>query len=349
LTLTVNEVTMRLSRGISFGLGSAKYLPGIFLLFIVGYLGKIVANYVPHTEYVLFAIAIGMVLRNTINIPQIFVPGINTYEFWLKTGIVLMGSRLALQNIISIGATGLVLVVVVIFLSLLTATCFGRLFGISERLGTLIGVGVGICGVSAIIGATGAIGAKEEDSSYAIATIMVFGAIMVFLFPLLGHMWGLSDEFFGLWTGLSLDNTAAAVATGFAYSEAAGNLATVVKLSRNALMGVVILLVALLYARKGLRGKVENKAAFLWSRFPKFLLGFLAFSLFATLGVFDPGQVKALDNLSKWFFLLTFAGVGLSTEFSRMKAGLKPFFVGLGVETVVAAVSYVMIYFALGM
>lgn len=347
--MTVNELTMRLSRGINLGLGSVKYIPGLCLLFVVGYLGKIVANYVPHTEYVLFAIAIGMVLRNTIKIPQIFVPGINTYEFWLKTGIVLMGSRLALQNIISIGATGLVLVVAVICVALLSATYLGRLFGISEKLATLIGVGVGICGITAIIGATGAIEAKEEDSSYAIATIMVFGAIMVFLFPLLGHMLGLSDEFFGFWTGLSLDNTAAAVATGFAYSEAAGNLATVVKLSRNALMGVVILLVALLYARRGLRGRVENKVAFLWSRFPKFLLGFLAFSLLATLGFFDPAQVKALDNLSKWFFLLTFAGVGLSTEFSRMKAGLKPFFVGLGVETAAAAVSYLLLSFILGM
>ena len=102
--MTVNELTMRLSRSINLGLGSARYLPGICLLFVVGYLGKIVANYVPHTEYVLFAIAIGMLLRNTIKIPQIFVPGINTYEFWLKTGIVLMGSRLALQNVISIGA-----------------------------------------------------------------------------------------------------------------------------------------------------------------------------------------------------------------------------------------------------
>lgn|GEM_PF-4777464 len=90
--MTVNELTMRLSRSINLGLGSARYLPGICLLFVVGYLGKIVANYVPHTEYVLFAIAIGMLLRNTIKIPQIFVPGINTYEFWLKTGIVLMAA-----------------------------------------------------------------------------------------------------------------------------------------------------------------------------------------------------------------------------------------------------------------
>lgn len=346
--MTVNEVAVRLSRSINLGQRPARCLPGIGLLFCVGYLGKIVANYIPHTEYVLFAIAIGMILRNTITIPQVFLPGINTYELWLKTGIVLMGCRLALQNIISIGATGLFLVVVEIALALVAASYLARLFGLSEKLGTLIGVGVGICGVSAIIGATGAIGAREEDSSYAIATIMVFGAIMVFLFPALGHILGLTDKFFGFWTGLSLDNTAAAIATGFAFSERAGNYATIVKLSRNALMGVVILLVAIFYARKGLRGRVENKARFLWDRFPKFLLGFLAFSLLATLGFFTPSQVKALNNMSKWFFLLTLAGVGLSTEFRQMKAGIKPFIVGLGVETVVAAASFMMVYVALG-
>jgi uncharacterized membrane protein YadS len=111
-------------------------------------------------------------------------------------------------------------------------------------------------------------------------------------------------------------------------------------------MGAVILSIAILYARKGLRGQVENKALFLWQRFPKFLLGFLAFSLLATLGFFSSAQVKALDNLSKWFFLLTFAGVGLSTEFSQMRAGIKPFIVGLFVETIVAVVTFALIYLA---
>lgn len=344
--MTTKEVNLSQSRVINIGQGPAKYLPGMGLLFCVGYLGKLVANYVPHTEYVLFAIAIGMLIRNTVNVPSLFLTGINTYELWMKTGIVLMGSKLALQNVLSIGVAGFMLVFVVIVLAITSATYLARLFGISEKLGTLIGVGVGICGVSAIIGTTGAIDAKDDDSSYAIATIMVFGAIMVFLFPFLGNILGLSDRFFGFWTGLSLDNTAAAVATGFAYSEAAGKFATIVKLSRNALMGAVILSIAILYARKGLRGQVENKALFLWQRFPKFLLGFLAFSLLATLGFFSSAQVKALDNLSKWFFLLTFAGVGLSTEFSQMRAGIKPFIVGLFVETIVAVVTFALIYLA---
>lgn len=320
-----------------------EMVPGVLALLAVGLAGKWVADYIPHMEYVLFAIAIGMLIANTVGVPRVLVPGINTYEFWLKTGIVLMGARLALQSVFAIGGVGLGLVVVEILVSIFVARYLARIFGLTEKLGDLIGVGVGICGVSAIIGATGAIEAEEEDSTYAIATILIFGAIMLFIYPLLGQFWGLTDEFFGYWAGLSIDNTAETVATGFAFSEAAGKIATVVKLTRNALMGVVILIFALAYARRGLTAEVDNKAKFLWDRFPKFLIGFLAFSLLATLGVFVKADVSAMKNLSNWAFLLAFAGVGFRTRFSEMKAGLKPFFVGLGVETTVAVITFLMI------
>lgn len=324
-----------------------KYVPGICLMFVVGYVGKVVANYIPHSEYVLFAIAIGMIVRNAFTLPKFLTPGIATYELWMKTGVALLGARLALQEVLSIGAIGIVLVVIEITVAVLTATYLGRLFGLKEKLASLIGVGVGVCGVSAIIGTTSAIEAEEDDAAYAIATILLFGAIMLFLYPALGRWLGMTDTAFGYWTGLSIDNTAEAVATGFAFSDVAGNIATVVKLSRNALMGIVVLILALHYARKGITGQVQNKAAFLWSRLPKFLIGFLAFSLLATIGFITPGQAKLLNNASKWLFMLTFAGVGLSTDFKRMKAGIKPFLVGFGVETVVSLVTFTLVYYVI--
>lgn len=325
-----------------------KYLPGMVLMLVVGYAGKIVAQYVPHSEYVLFAIAIGMLVRNLLPLPQIFAPGIATYELWMKTGIVLLGARLVLQEVFVIGASGIVMVVIEIAVAIAAAAYLGRIFGLKEKLASLLGIGIGVCGVSAIISSTSAIEAEEEDAAYAIAIILLFGAIMLFLYPALGTLLGMSDLAFGYWTGLSIDNTAEAVATGFAYSEAAGNIATVVKLSRNALMGVVVLLMALYYARKGISGEVENKAAFLWSRLPKFLLGFLAFSLLATVGFLTPGHAKILNNASKWLFMVTFAGVGLSTDFKRMKAGIKPFLVGFGVETIVSVVTFALVYYVIG-
>ncbi len=317
-------------------------LPGIVALFAVGYAAKLISGYI-HIEYILFAIAIGMVISNTVGVPAVLVPGIETYEFWLKVGIVFLGARLALQNVLGIGAKGLVLVVLEILLSIAVAKYLANLFGLSRKLGDLIGIGVGICGVSAIIGATGAIRAEEEDATYAIATILIFGAVMVFLYPLIGDLLGLSDQFFGYWAGLSIDNTAETVATGFAYSQKAGEIATITKLTRNALMGFVILIYALVYARQGLTAEVSNKGAFLWERFPKFLIGFLVFSLLATLGVFSDSEVSTFKHLSKWVFMLAFAGVGFKAQLSRMKAGLKPFLVGLGVESAVAVATFVLV------
>ncbi len=312
---------------------------GVLLLAVVGYAGKVTASYVPHTEYVIFAIAFGMVICNTVRIPAALTWGVRTYEFWLRAGIVLMGAGLQWQNVLRIGGTGLGLIVVEILVAVFVARVLARACRLPEKLGSLMGVGAGICGVSAIIGATGAIDAREEEAGYAIATVLIFGAIMVFLFPFLGRLMGLSDQAFGFWAGLSVDNTAETIATGFAYSEGAGQVATLVKLSRNALMGFVILLFALYYATKGQAREIANKARFLWARFPKFLLGFLALSVASSAGLLSPTQVKTLTNLSKWFFMLTFAGVGLSLSLSRMKAGLRPFLVGLGVESAVSAIT----------
>ncbi|MHB0886484.1 MAG: YeiH family protein [Bacillota bacterium] len=327
------------------GLG---YIPGLALLLGIGYAGKLIAPFVPHTEYVLFAIAIGMIISNTMTLPKIFVPGAKTYELWLKTGIVFMGASLALQNVAKIGGPGILLVVGEILMSILVAHYLSRWFRLKEKLGSLIGVGVGICGVSAIIGASGAIDADKDDQGYAIATILLFGAVMVFALPLLGQFLGLSDKFFGFWAGVSVDNTAETIATGFAFSEAAGKVATVVKLARNALMGLVILGMAIWYAQRGLTGEIKNKAKFLWDRFPKFVLGFLAVSALATVGFFSAGQVKAMTAISKWMFTLTFAGVGLSMRFSDMKAGIKPFLVGFGVEAVVTMVNFALVMLLIG-
>lgn len=321
-----------------------EMIPGILLLFAVGYASKFLDPYIPYVDYILIAIALGMAISNIFGIHSIFIPGINSYELWLKTGIVFLGAKLALGNVLSLGATGLLLVVLEIIIAITAVTWLSRRFGLPEKTGALLSIGVAICGVSAIIGATGAIEAKERDASLAIATILCFGAIMIFALPMLGHWIGLNDQAFGVWAGLSVDNTAEAVATGYIYSDGAGDIATLTKLCRNALMGFVILLYAIYYAKKGLASAVEHKGKFIWKKFPKFLLGFLAVSLLVTFSVFTPSEVKAIDHMSKWAFMLSFAGVGFRTKFSEMrKAGLKAFFVGLGSELAVMTATLVMV------
>ena len=331
-------------------------VPGVLLLVAVGYAGKIIeksiATYgkahhltLPNIEYVLWAIVIGLVIANTVGIPRIFQAGIATYEFWLKAGIVLLGSRFLLGDVAKLGGISLVLVVIEIALSLVFMTWLGRAFGLSPKLTTLLAVGSSICGVSAIIATKGAIDADDEDASYAIAAILSLGAISLFVFPLIGHWLHLSDLSYGLWAGLGIDNTAEVTAAGNLYSDAAGKVAVLAKTARNAMIGFVVLGYAIHWARKERTKQVGNKAAFLWNKFPKFVLGFLAISAIATAQVFSKDQLGSLANLSRWAFLLTFAGVGLRTNIRELgKQGFRPFVVGAVGEVVIAFLTLGLVF-----
>lgn len=333
-----------------------RLVPGILLLLAVGYAGKFieqsVAHYgkahhlvLPNIEYVLWAILLGLVISNTVGVPKVFRAGVATYEFWLKAGIVLLGARFLLGDVLRLGGLSLVLVFIELALALTFMTYLGRGFKLSPKLVTLLAVGSSICGVSAIIATQGAIDADEEDASYAIAAILALGAISLFAFPLIGHALHLSDHAYGLWTGLAVDNTAEASAAGALYSDAAGKVAVLAKTCRNALIGFIVLGYAIYWARQGQAEEVKNKGAFLWRKFPKFVLGFLLISLLATLSVFTKPQLTALGNLSRWAFLLTFVGVGLRTNLRELgKQGARPFIVGAVGEVAIAAITLGLVF-----
>ena len=335
-----------------------RLIPGILLLVAIGWLGKFAEQllatyaklhqlYLPNIEYVLWAIVFGMVISNTMSIPVVFQPGISTYEFWLKTGIVLLGSRFLLGDVLRLGGISLALVVLELAMAFSFMTLLGRWFHLKPKLTSLLAVGSAVCGVSAIIATKGAIDADDEDASYAIAAILALGAIALFTFPMIGHWLHLGDRAYGMWAGLAVDNTAEATAAGALYSDAAGRIAVLAKTTRNAMIGFVVLGYALYWASRGQAQRVEGKAAFLWNKFPKFVLGFLLISTLATAGVFNKQQIGSLANLSRWAFLLTFAGVGLRTNLRELKLqGLRPFAVGAIGEAGIAAVTLGMVLVA---
>jgi uncharacterized integral membrane protein (TIGR00698 family) len=326
----------------------AELLPGIALLLAIGLTGKVIEQSIaaygkahhlalPNIEYVLWAILIGLIISNTAGVAKIFRPGIATYEFFLKLGIVLLGVRFLLGDVLKLGGISLVAVALELAISIVLMTWLGNAFKLTPKLTSLLAIGSSICGVSAIIAAKGAINAKDEDASFAIAAILALGAISLFAFPVIGHLLGMTDHAYGLWAGLAIDNTAEATAAGNLWSEQAGKIAVLAKTTRNATIGFVVLGYAIYWATKGEAQGVENKAQFLWTKFPKFVLGFIALSLLATLGLFSKEQVADIANLSRWAFLLTFAGVGLSTDFREMrKQGLYPFLVGAAGEIGIA-------------
>jgi uncharacterized integral membrane protein (TIGR00698 family) len=334
--------------------GPLTLVPGLLLLAAVGYAGKLCeaslkafgkAHHLalPNIEYVFWAIVFGLIIGNTVaSRPwfRVFAPGVATYELWLKVGIVLLGTRFLISDLAKLGPLSLGLVVVEIALGIGIMAAFGRAFGLGAKLTALLAIGSSVCGVSAIVATRGAIDADEDDTTFAIASILAIGAIGLAVFPFVGHALHMSDHAFGVWVGLAVDNTAEVAAAGALYSDEAAKIAVLVKTARNATIGFVVLGAALYFATRGGRAVTGSKAAFVWKKFPKFVFGFIAFSAVASAHVFSAGQVTSLANASRWAFLLTFAGVGLRTSFADMKRqGLRPLVVGAGAEVAIALVT----------
>jgi uncharacterized integral membrane protein (TIGR00698 family) len=333
-------------------------LPGMALLFGIGLLGKALESLqtylhthynlpVPHIEYVLWAIVLGLAISNTIGVRPLFRPGVATYELWLKLGIVLVGARFLMQDVLHIGGLSLVLVAVELILSLSVMHLLGRIFKLPPKLTSLLAIGSSICGVTAIMAAQGAIEPDEEDTSTAIAAILTLGAIALFTFPAIGHALHMGQQAYGMWAGLAVDNTAEATVTGALYGDEAGRFAVLAKTARSAFIGFVVLAYAVYWSSRGQAAVVEHKGLFLWQKFPKFILGFLAISVLATAGFFSKGQLVSLSNLSKWSFLPAFAGVGLRTNLRDLVGqGWRPLVVGILGEIFIALITLGLVYWS---
>ena len=342
----------------ALALEAARLIPGVLLLFVLGSAGKWVEASIktygrvhhmalPNIEYVLWAILFGLVVGNLFAASRhfaVFAPGINTYEFFLKVGIALLGVRFLVSDIAKMGGLSLGLVVLEFAVAGTVMVLLGRAFGLGPKLTALLAVGSSVCGVSAIIATQGAIEADDEDTSYAIGAILALGAASLFLFPAIGHALGMSDHAFGLWAGLAIDNTAEVTAAGSLYSEEAGKWAVLAKTVRNATIGFVVLGVAVYFASRAGKTLKGSRAGLVWSKFPKFVLGFLIVSALASAHALRAPDVASLANLSRWAFLLTFAGVGLKTNFAELRRqGFRPLVVGALGEVAIAGVTLAMV------
>ena len=357
MTTVAVDVPRRVSR---VGRG-IRTLPGLCLLFAIGYAGKSIETFVkvygkshhltlPNIEYVLWAILIGLVVGNVFGMFRwftVFAAGIDTYELFLKIGIALLGVRFVFGDILKLGGLSLVLIALEFAIAGALMVWLGKRFGLGPKLTALLAIGSSICGVSAIIAAQGSIDADEQDASYAIGAILALGAVGLFLFPVVGHALHMHPHAFGLRVGLGIDNTAEVVAAGNIYSEEAGKWAVLAKTARNATIGFVVLGVALYFTARSGKRLQGSRASFLWEKFPKFVLGFLVLSGLASLGLFSKHQLGDIANLSRWAFLFTFAGVGLRTNFAALRRqGARPLIVGAIGEVAVAVITLGMVLLA---
>ena len=305
-----------------------QLLPGLALLCVGAVLSRAIGSATGVTE-LLVAIGLGALLVNGPGVPERFRPGVETHGFWLAAGIVLMGASLSLSTVREAGLVVLAVIVSVTALTIAVVEALSRgVFGLGEKLGSLLAAGAGICGVSAVVAVAGSIRAREDQIAYAAATVLLFDAITLVVYPIAGQLLDLSDIVFGIWAGVSMFSTGPVVAVGFAYSEAAGQWATLTKLSRNALIGLIVLIYAAYYTRSGTDGRLSVRT--LWEEFPTFVLGFFALAAVGSLGVFTAAHRAAIDTAYSWLFLVAFVGLGTEIQFQELRTtGLRPIVVVL--------------------
>ncbi len=336
----------------------SEVLPGLAFSILVGLAARLVHRALPphlasSLGEVIFAVVIGLVLGNLAALPKILAPGIRfSFQTVLRAAIVLLGAAFSFQQVMAIGGKALVMIVALMSLALAAAHLLGKLAGVPGRLATLIGVGTAVCGNSAIVAVAPVIRARDEEVSFAVATNTIFGTLAVLLYPVIGRLFHFTDPQFGTWAGTAVNDTSQVVATGFAFSEAAGRLATAVKLTRNALMGGVIVGIGLAYARAGAEtGVPASFGRRLKDSLPVFVLGFLAMAILNTFGalawlsrVAGHDVAALLRETSRAMILVALAGVGLSTRISDMRrTGIKPFLIGLAVAALTSGASLLLI------
>lgn len=331
-----------------------KMFPGIGLAVGVAAVACFIESLLPiHIiGSAVIAMFIGMILNYFLSGTKIFATGLKfTSKKILKFAIILLGLSLNINTILTVGKMSLT---VMIFTLL---TCFGggyfigKALGLNWKLSNLISAGTGICGGSAIAAIAPTIDAEDNDIAYALSATFLFDMAMIVLFPIMGEALGMSDQAFGIWAGTAVNDTSSVVATGYAFSEGAGDFATMVKLTRTlAIIPTVVTfaLVQLRLKRKEAIASAQNsdelKANFKITKiFPWFILGFLAMSIITSVVDIPQAVVSDTKSISKFLMVCALAAIGLNTSFSSMKkAGIRPMIHGFIISALVVVVALVV-------
>jgi uncharacterized integral membrane protein (TIGR00698 family) len=278
-------------------------------------------------------------------------------RYALRIGITLLGARLTVGQLLATGGASVVAIILVVSVALLLGTWLARRLGLVPPLSALITVGMAICGNSAILALSPIIGARHRETAYAVSTITLFGLIGVLVLPILGHALAMTDPAFGTWAGLAVNDTAQVVATGYAYSPSAGDVATVVKLTRN-LAILPVLLGATWWAvrREQAPDGVDDAApapttststlAMVSRAVPWFVIGFVIFAVLRSAGLLDAhlpiGGTLAdvCSTIASICILIALAGVGLATDVRAMLGvGARPFLLGVAMWLTIGVLS----------
>ncbi|MCY1714771.1 YeiH family protein [Caproiciproducens galactitolivorans] len=321
-------------------------LPGIALTAMIAVPAWFIGKMIPVVGSPVLGILFGMLLAFWKR-PQLLDDGISyTSKKLLQYSIILLGFDMNLFNVFKVGKQTLVLMAFTLTAAFLTAYIAGKLLKLDGNVKTLIGVGSAICGGSAIAATAPVIHADDEEVAHSISTIFLFNVIAAFLFPVLGHLLGMSDQGFGLWAGTAINDTSSVVAAGYTYSNAAGDLAVIVKLTRT-LMIVPVTLVLAIYTSKKEAGNKKGSYSIV-KIFPWFVLGFVIASVINTFVAMPSGMSGFLSQAGKFVIVMAMAAIGLNTNLVKLvKSGGKPILLGFICWVVLAVTSLGVQHFVL--
>ncbi len=292
-------------------------------------------------KYVAMLLIGGIIIRNTIGIAAIFLPGIGIARPLIKPGIIILGVHYIWSDVLKVGGTGLILTAIFIFGTALTVMYLCKKLKVPDGLAGILGAGTGVCGVSAIIATAPVVKAKPRDMAYAIGTILLFGTLMLFVMPYLGEMLHVSQPQFGAWAAIAILNTAQLIAAAEWYGEEARNTAVLINAARIMLIPFIVMYTVWFFGLKDSTDQDTGVWATIKNKFPVFILGFFLLVLLNSMQFEMLGGPKvahtpfwAMNAVYKWFFALGFAGIGLSISIDDMKkAGGVAFLVGSGAAT----------------
>ncbi len=318
--------------------GLAATVPGLGVVALLAAVAYALGRLVPVIGGPIFGIALGMAIAAVARPHARLRPGISfAGKQGLQIAIVALGTGLSLTQILRTGADSLPVMLGTMAICLLAAWLFGRLLKTGPELQTMIGVGTGICGASAIAAVSGVIAASEMDIAYSVSTIFLFNAIAVLLYPTLGHLMHLTQHAFGLWAGTAINDTSSVVAAADIYGAKARAYAVIVKLTRTTLIIPITLGLAAWRIRTARRAGTAGSTAgstagpkISWRKLiPWFILWFLLASVINTLGLFPLPVQHALAQLATFLIVMALTAIGLSAQFSQMRrTGVRPLLLG---------------------
>ena len=325
--------------------GVIKIIPGFgaacLLAFVARYIESILPIHIIGASVI--ALLLGMII-NSFCKPTWLAPGLKfTSKKILKLAIILLGASLSVNVILSVGKMSLMVMVFTLL------TCFGggylvgKALGLNWKLSNLISAGTGICGGSAIAAIAPVIDAEDKDIAYAMSATFLFDMAMIVLFPIMGRWMGLSDMAYGLWAGTAVNDTSSVVAAGYAFSEGAGDFATMVKLTRTLSIIPTVLVFTFINLRLKKKQSINTtagKKVNIMKLFPWFIVGFIGLAIINSMGYIPANVSACAKDVSKFLMVSALAAIGLGTSFKEVrKSGFAPMMHGFIISALVVVVA----------